>query len=87
MCVRVNVLELYLDAKSKSVIPERPIQPYRNIIGVKNEYSKNDCISFEDGHRIEPFVMHVDNKYTVTTHHGRRRVIQSGYGDFRQPPQ
>ena len=87
LCIRVNVLGLYLDAKKNSIVPQRPIQPYRNIIGVRGEYSKRDCISCDDAHRIEPFVLHVAHKYGLTSVNGIQRVIQSGYGDFTEPPQ
>ena len=87
LCVRNSVLKLYIDAKSNGIIPERSIQPYRNIIGVKGEYTINDCIACDDGHRIEPFVLHVANKYSETVINGVHRVIQSGYGDFGLPPQ
>lgn len=87
LCIRINVLGLYLDAKKNSIIPQRPIQPYRNIIGVRGEYSDKDCIALDDAHRIEPFVLHVSHKYDVSHINGIRRVVQNGYGDFTEPPQ
>jgi len=85
LCIRVETLGLYLDARTNGITPQRAIQPYRNIVGVKSEYSMKDCISSE-GQEIEPYVLHVRSKYEETRANGTRRVVQSGYGDFRISP-
>ena len=85
LCIRNSVLALYLDYRSKSMIPTRSIQPYRNIIGVRGEYTVTDCIQLEDdnkgGHLIEPFVLHVRTKYDSRVIDGVQRVFQIGYGE------
>lgn len=90
LCIRASVLELFLDIKASGVTPKRRIQPYRNIIGVVGEYILDDCVSIlplHDGHILEPFILHSREKYQeCSSSNGRRRVVQSGYSDFRQPP-
>lgn len=90
LCIRASVLSIYLDVKASGVTPKRRIQPYRNIIGVIGEYRIDDCVSiipFDDGHIMEPFVLHSREKYSeCSSQSGRRRVSQSGYSDFRVPP-
>ena len=96
LCIRIGVLQLYLDARANAVIPTRAIQPYRNMVGVEGEYSSADCIcahlretpqraSDAGDHIIEPFVMHVRSKYDSIKVNGEWRVIQSGYGTSKKP--
>lgn len=85
LCIRVGTLALHLHAEINDIQPHRSIQPYRNIIGVAGEYSERDCISVTIP-GSEPFILHVREKYTEEIFNGLRRVIQSGYSDFRTPP-
>ena len=86
LCTRMEVLRLYLDARANGIIPKRPLQPYRNIVGVVGEYDPKDCIdceSVEFSGVSEPFIMYSRAHYRSVLYDGERRVVQD-LTDFRR---
>lgn len=85
LCTRMKTLQLFIDARANAVIPQRTIQPYRNIVGVKGEYDIDDCISTEGElfHGvIDPFIFYTREHYRSIVYDGVRRVVQD-MEDFR----
>jgi hypothetical protein len=86
LCTRLEVLRMYLNARSNGIIPKRSIQPYRNIVGVLGEYDMRDCIKCDDtsfsGVR-EPFIVYSRDHYRSVVYDGVRRVVQD-LTDFRE---
>ena len=85
LCLRMETLRLFIDARANSVIPQRTIQPYRNIVGVKGEYDIDDCISMEGElfHGVvDPFIFYTREHYRSIVYDGVRRVVQD-MEDFR----
>jgi hypothetical protein len=85
LCTRMETLRLFIDARANAVIPQRTIQPYRNIVGTKGEYDIDDCISMEGElfHGVlDPFIFYTREHYRSVRYDGVRRVVQD-MEDFR----
>ena len=85
LCTRMETLRLFIDARANAVIPQRMIQPYRNIVGTKGEYDIDDCISMEGElfHGVmDPYIFYTREHYRSVRYDGVRRVVQD-MEDFR----